>query len=65
MPDLSEKKLHKCVDARLEGDYPPKAAAKVLQMPFLSIWSAVQGVLYIICALTFCVFDDCAYRLFV
>lgn len=28
-PKLSEDKVNQCVDARLEGDYPPKAVAKV------------------------------------
>jgi hypothetical protein len=28
-PRLSEDKVKQCVDPRLEGDYPPKAVAKV------------------------------------
>jgi len=28
-PRLSEDKVRQCVDARLGGDYPPKAVAKV------------------------------------
>lgn len=28
-PKLSEDKVKQCVDARLGGDYPPKAVAKV------------------------------------
>ncbi|KAM7488655.1 hypothetical protein LguiB_026139 [Lonicera macranthoides] len=29
-PKLSEDKLHQCIDPRLDGNYPPKAAAKVI-----------------------------------
>ena len=29
-PKLSEDKVRQCVDARLGGDYPPKAVAKVI-----------------------------------
>lgn len=28
-PKLSEDKVKQCVDARLNGEYPPKAVAKV------------------------------------
>lgn len=28
-PKLSEDKVRQCVDERLQGDYPPKAVAKV------------------------------------
>jgi hypothetical protein len=28
-PRLSEDKVRQCVDPRLEGEYPPKAVAKV------------------------------------
>ena len=31
-PKLSEDKVRQCVDARLGGDYPPKAVAKVLSV---------------------------------
>lgn len=30
-PKLSEDKVKQCVDARLGGDYPPKAVAKVFK----------------------------------
>ncbi|KAM7485592.1 hypothetical protein LguiA_001601 [Lonicera macranthoides] len=30
IPKLSEDKLHQCIDPRLDGEYPPKAAAKVI-----------------------------------
>lgn len=33
-PKLSEDKVKQCVDARLGGDYPPKAVAKVRNQTF-------------------------------
>ena len=29
-PKLSEDKVRQCIDERLQGDYPPKAVAKVI-----------------------------------
>lgn len=36
-PKLSEDKVNQCVDARLEGDYPPKAVAKMAAVAALCV----------------------------
>uniref|UniRef100_A0A7N0TR53 non-specific serine/threonine protein kinase n=1 Tax=Kalanchoe fedtschenkoi TaxID=63787 RepID=A0A7N0TR53_KALFE len=36
-PKLSEDKVKQCVDARLEGDYPPKAVAKLAAVAALCV----------------------------
>ena len=40
-PKLSEDKVKQCVDARLNGEYPPKAVAKVTTFAILSLFHAI------------------------
>ncbi|KAG1326100.1 putative Pto-interacting protein 1 [Cocos nucifera] len=50
-PRLSEDKVKQCVDARLGGDYPPKAVAKIFYFslfivfpPYFSCWKQLAAV---------------------
>ena len=38
-PRLSEDKVKQCVDARLNGEYPPKAVAKVTILDWLCLFN--------------------------
>lgn len=38
-PRLSEDKVRQCIDSRINGEYPPKAVAKVIILYFLVIWT--------------------------
>lgn len=55
-PRLSEDKVKQCVDARLGGDYPPKAIAKVNFLRLrtaLTFWRFVPCWNYIISRIFF------------